>query len=132
VHCTAPERHLIKKLSDEGKSTSKIAELMNCSKKKVFSAVHYMDKKENRGKKRATTKWFDDILVRTIKKYPFLTAKELRNTLGAAVTARTIRNRLIERDLRAYSARKVPSLSQKNMKNRLLFAKQPEVDRLQR
>jgi len=54
------------------------------------------------------------------------------NTLGAAVTARTIRNRLIERDLRAYSARKVPSLSQKNMKNRLLFAKQPEVDRLQR
>jgi len=61
---------------------------------------------------------------RTIKKDPFLTAKELRNTLGAAVTARTIRNRLIERDMRAYSARKVPSLSQKNMKNILLFAKQ--------
>jgi len=123
VHCTAPERQIIKKLSDEGKSMTEIAELMNCSKKKVFSAVHYIDKKENRGRKRATTKRFDDILARTVKKDPFLTAKELKNTLGAAVTARTIRNRLIEQDLRACSARKVPSLSQKNMKNRLIFAK---------
>jgi len=84
-------------------------------KEKVFSAVHYkiINKKENRGKKRATTKRFDDILAQTIKKDPFLTAKKLRNTLGAAVTARTIRNRLIERDLRAYSAWKVPSLRQK-------------------
>jgi len=113
VHCTAPERQIIKKLSDEGKSMTEIAELMNCSKKKVFSAVHYIDKKENRGRKRATTKRFDDILARTVKKDPFLTAKELKNTLGAAVTARTIRNRLIEQDLRACSARKVPSLSQK-------------------
>jgi len=64
VHCTAPERQIIKKLSDEGKSMTEIAELMNCSKKKVFSAVHYIDKKENRGRKRATTKRFDDILAR--------------------------------------------------------------------
>jgi len=80
VHCTAPERHIIKQLSDEGKSMTKIAQLINCSKKKVFSAVNYIDIKKNRGRKRATTKRFDDILARTIKKDPFLTAKELKNT----------------------------------------------------
>jgi len=46
VHCTAPERHIIKQLSDEGKSMTKIAQLINCSKKKVFSAVNYIDIKK--------------------------------------------------------------------------------------
>jgi len=72
AYCTTPERHIIKQLSDENKSMTKIVKLMNCSKKKVFSAVRYIDKKEDRGRKRATTKRSHDILAQTIKRTHYL------------------------------------------------------------
>lgn len=56
-------------------------------------------------------------------KNPFLSSKDLKNTLQATVSSRTIRNRLIKKDLKAYSVRKVPLLSKKNIVKRLSFAK---------
>jgi len=71
VHCTAPERHIIKQLSDEGKSMTKIADLMNCSKKKC-SPLFITSIKRRTEIESETTKRFDDILARTIKKDIFL------------------------------------------------------------
>lgn len=122
-HCTPAEREVIKKLRQEGKTIRAIAKIMQCSTKKVFSAVHFEKTTEKRGRKRATTRKFDGLLTRTSKKYPFLSSKDLKNSLQAEVSSRTIRNRLIENDLKAYSPREVPLLSKKHIANRLSFAK---------
>lgn len=122
TNCTVQEREIIKKLKNDGLSMSQIAEFMNCSKKKVFSAVHFKPTEEKRGRKRATSKKFDQLLIRESKKNPFLSSEDLKNALKAPVSSRTIRNRLISAGLKAYSARKVPYLSQNNINCRLSFA----------
>lgn len=92
-------------------------------KKKVFSACHFQNKAETRGRKRATSRKFDQLLVRQSRKNPFSSSEELKRELSAPVTSRTIRNRLVEMTLRAHSARKVPYLSKKNISSRKIFAK---------
>lgn len=123
AHSTDVERRIIQNLKDKGKSMSEIAQLMNCSKKKVYSAIHFQAKQEKRGRKRKTSEKFDKLLIRQSKKNPFLSSEDLKRELDAPVTSRTIRNRLIERGLKAHCARKVPYLSKKNIKNRINFAK---------
>ena len=40
VHCTESEKNFILKLNSDGLSIRKIAQLMKCSKTKVFNAIH--------------------------------------------------------------------------------------------
>lgn len=89
----------------------------------MFSAINFKITEEKRGRKRATSKKFDQLLIRESKKKTFLSSEELKNVLQAPVSSRTIRNRLISGGLKAYSARKVPYLSRKNITCRLSFAK---------
>lgn len=92
---------------------------MDCSKNKVFNAIHTNKSAETRGRQRKTSSHFDRILIRYSKNNPFDSANELKNKLCAPVTSRTIRNRLREAGLMGRSARKVPLLSKKNIKNAL-------------
>ena len=100
----------------------------NCSsdevlKKKVFSACHFTNKDETWGRKRATSHKFDKLPIRKSKKKIFFSSEDLKRELNAPVISRTIRNRLIAKDLWAHSASKVPYLSKKNICNRKIFAK---------
>lgn len=122
AHCTEAEGKVIKNLRNEGKTMDEIANLLNCSKKKVFNAIHAVVKEETRGRKRKTSSRFDKLLIRKCKIEPFLSSKDLQKDLNAPVTSRTIRYRLAEAKLLARSPRKVPYLSQKNIKQRLNFA----------
>lgn len=122
VHTTAAEKKVILKLKSEGLSIRKIAQKMDCSKNKVFNAIHTNKSAETRGRQRKTSSHFDRILIRYSKNNPFDSANELKNKLCAPVTSRTIRNRLREAGLMGRSARKVPLLSKKNIKKRLEFA----------
>lgn len=123
-HCTLSEKEIILKFYEQGKSMGDISKLMNCSKTKIFNAIHQTVKPETRGRKRKTTARFDQLLVRKCKKDPFRSSKDLKNDLCASVTSRTIRNRLQEAELKSRSPRKVPLLSKKNIKKRLIFARQ--------
>lgn len=40
VHCTDSEKNVILKLNSDGLSIRKIAQIMKCSKNKVFNAIH--------------------------------------------------------------------------------------------
>ena len=57
------------------------------------------------------------------QKNNFFSSEDLKRELNAPVTSRTIRNRLIAKDLWAHSARKVPYLSKKTICNIKIFAK---------
>lgn len=122
VHCTDSERKVIQNLRNDGCTMDRIAQIMKCSKKKVFTALHYYPKEETRGRKRKTTSRFDHLLVRHCKTKPFSSSEELKNELNPPVTSRTIRNRLSEAGLMARSPRRVPFLSKKNVQQRLDFA----------
>lgn len=115
------------RLREESQSMAEIAKLMECSKKKVFSAIHFEEKQETRGRRRATSKNFDTRLIRKSKKEPFLSSRDLKNYMNASLTSRTIRNRLIENDLKAHSARRVPFLNKKHVEKRVCFAKRHEI-----
>lgn len=110
----------IKKLWPFHVSDCRLHELLE---KKVFSAVHFKPTEEKRARKRATSKKFDQLFIQESKKQPFLSSEDRKNSLKAPVSSRTIRNRLISAGLKAYSARKVPYLSQNNINCRLSFAR---------
>ena len=122
LDCTEQERKIIQTFHKEGKCISIIADLLKCSKKKVFSAIHYKHSNNKRGRKRKTSKRFDDLLIRTAKIHPFYTSKDLKNYLNAPITCRAIRYRLKNADLPARSPRFVPHLSVLNIKKRKKFA----------
>ena len=64
---------------------------MNCSKNKVFNAIHSNKTHKTSGRKRKTTASFDQHLLGLSENNPFLSSNNLKK-----VTGRIIRNRLQE------------------------------------
>ena len=81
VHTTDAEKKVILKLKADGLSIKKISQVMNCSKNKVFNAVHSNKIIETRGRKRKTSARFDQLLIRYSKINPFTSANSLKNVL---------------------------------------------------
>ena len=96
---------------------------MKCSKKKYFSHVilQIRTKHEAGNEQRLTN--LTNCQFGNPKKIIFFSSEDLERELNAPVTSRTIRNRLIAKDLWAHSARKVLYLSKTNICNIKIFAK---------
>uniref|UniRef100_A0A6P4E205 Uncharacterized protein LOC108038178 n=1 Tax=Drosophila rhopaloa TaxID=1041015 RepID=A0A6P4E205_DRORH len=101
-------------VNTKGPSKKKKGALQDLSLGTAITAIYHNNK-------RATSVSFDRRLVRKSNKNPFLSSKHLKNDLNAPVTSRTIRNRLIEADLKAHSHRKVPYLSKKKYRQTCTF-----------
>lgn len=123
-HCSREMRILIKRLIQERKTYKDIQEILNCSAKMISNALKWEEKPETRGRKRATTKKGDSRIVRLSKKHPFLSSKHIKSSLNLNVSTSTVRRRLIEANLHARSPRKVPLLTKRHIKQRLIFAKE--------
>lgn len=123
-HCSAEGRKLIKKLHQEGQSQRKIAEIIGCSKKMVENAIKYEEKQETRGRKTKISETLKRKILRHVKRDPFVTSSALKKQYQLDIDTSTIRLMLLKNDLRARSARKVPFLSKRNIKQRLQFAKE--------
>lgn len=123
THCDHATRNNIKNLSKSGHSYRKIAQMLGISKTMVENAIKWIPKDETRGRKPKITPTIKRSIIRCVKKDPFITSKRIKNDLNIDVDTSTIRKTLIGEEFRARSARKVPLLSKKNIKQRLEFAK---------
>lgn len=79
----------------------------------VPNAIKYKPTKENRGRRRKTSKTTDRRIIQLAKADPFKSSKAIREEIDSDITARTVRNRLVEAKLFGRVARKVPLLSKK-------------------
>lgn len=122
IHCSLQEKELIRKLRSEGKTFQFISEIVGCSKNMVTNALKCSKKPETRGRKRKTSQYEDKQIKKLVKIDPFKTSTAVKTELQLNVTSRTIRNRLLEQNLRARAARKVPFINKKNCLKRKHFA----------
>ena len=79
------------------------------------------------GRPRKTTVVDDQIILSLVKKTPFTTVGQIKNTLqevGVCVSKSTIKRRLHQSEYRGFTTRCKPLVSLKNRKARLEFAKQ--------
>lgn len=78
------------------------------------------------GRKRATTEVLDRLLIRKARQNRHLTSTQIQRIaqeLGAEITARTVRRRLFEHDLKARRPRNKQKLTPAMTKKRLQWAK---------
>ena len=68
-------------------------------------------------KEKKTSERQDSLIIRTVKKHPFITSTQMKNELDLPIATYTIRYRMIEANLRARRPRKVPMLKTVHMKN---------------
>ena len=78
AHSIDGVRNLIQNLKNDGKTLSQIAKIVGCSKTKVHFAINFKRKSKKRGRKRATTTKFDQLLVRKSNTNPFLLSEKLK------------------------------------------------------
>lgn len=83
---------------------------------KSFQTVH------RGGRPRKTTELEDSAIIKSIKKDPFISSREIRVQLDLGVSARTIRRRAVDGGLKSFKAVKKPFISTKNKLARLKFA----------
>lgn len=123
AHCSPQERAIVLLQRNEGKSYSEIAKNIGRSKNMVANVISGKKSEGKRGLKRLTTPQMDHRIVRIAKKDPFKTASDIKVELALEISTRTIRRRLVEGCLYGRSARHVPKLSKKNVRDRMTFAK---------
>lgn len=70
------------------------------------------------GRPRKTTQRTDMRICALIKKDPFITSKEIVNTLNLSVHDSTVRKRALENNLRSYRPAKKPMLTRKHLQKR--------------
>ncbi|KAJ8353881.1 hypothetical protein SKAU_G00214480 [Synaphobranchus kaupii] len=112
-----PVKQAIMKLKNENKSIREIAETLGVSK----STVGYIVKKQERtgelsnskrsGRPRKTTVGDDQRILSIVKKKPFLTAIQIKNTLqdiGVDVSTTTIKRRLHQHNYKWFTTRCKP------------------------
>lgn len=121
-HTSIEKRDLIKKLRGEGKTYKEIQQIVGCSPTVVANALKWKDKRETRGRKRATTFRDDQNITRLAKKNPNITSKKIKQDLDLTASAVTIRRRLIQSHLNGRSPRRVPLLKKTHVQRRLTFA----------
>lgn len=122
-HCTDDQRQLIKKLRTEGHSHRNIAKTIGRSKKFVSNALSPLKQQLKTGRPRKTTTRDDKRIKLLSVQDPFKSSELIRSELNINISARTVRRRLDENMLYARSSRKVPMLTKRHIKNRILFAK---------
>ncbi|CAI4233243.1 unnamed protein product [Auanema sp. JU1783] len=115
-----------------GSSQSEISRILKIPRTTVGSILKkgqpMMDRRAvTNGAARATTEREDRLIKREAILNPFITSFELRETLRELnpnpCSARTIRSRLCDYGLRSRRTAKKPLLSEKNVKDRLTFAR---------
>jgi transposase len=127
-------RTLIVEAKQRGEMVKDIAERYHCTPKTVYNIwklwqeTHSVKHRKIPGKKRKTTPGQARLLVRQVKKDPFMTAVELRqyaeDHLGINMAIRTARNVLLRAGLKGRIPAKKPWISKKNRAARLKFAKE--------
>lgn len=126
---TTAEKTNVVRLHGMGKSQKEIAEIYSINQSSVSrilgAKTSLMTKRS--GRPRKTTKKTDSLISREVKKNPFISAREIKNStpLLQNVSERTIRHRL-SKDLKmpARKPRKKPLLTKKMRLKRLSFCKQ--------
>lgn len=135
--CDKCTREVIIKLRRKNWSYKKIADHLQCSKTMVFHAVKHFAMYQTTSnvprvpKQRKTTPRDDRNIVRMAKQNPFKGSNELRKEYfgennPSAISARTVRRRLVEEKLHGRIARKVPMLKLCHRQARLAFARKYE------
>ena len=76
IYTTDAERNVILKIKSDGLSHGKVAQIMKCSKHKLCN-VHYTRSIETGGRKRKSSKRYDQILVLYSKKNAFKSSNGL-------------------------------------------------------
>lgn len=122
-------RKLMIEKRKKGESYNKIAKYFNVSKNGVFSICKRYEQTglvtdaHRSGAPRATSKHQDSLIIREIRKNPFISAPEIKNQLNLSVSTETIKRRLKDRGVHSRVARRKPLLSKQNKVKRLNFAK---------
>ena len=114
---------MIKKLLSEGKTFEFIRGLIGVSNGLITNVKNFSPNVETRAKRKKTSARQDNLIIRTVKKPPFITSIQMKNELDLPIDTSTISYSMIEANLRARRPRKVPMLKTVHMKNRLQFAK---------
>lgn len=122
-HCSDEECSIIKKLSSEGRSQREIAKIIGRSQKCIFNALSPPKPQLLRDRPRKTTAKEDNHMQLLSKKDPLKSAVAIQQELGAQISTRTLRRRLVEKNLFGRLSRKVPILTKKHRQNRIQFAK---------
>lgn len=123
-HCTSEKRGQIIRLLEQGKTYVDIQKIVGCSPTMISNAKKYVVKAETRGRKPILTEKWVNRIVRFSRNHPFIPATEIKKELNVPASIRTIRNRLIDNQLKARSTRKVPLLKKQHIGKRLKFAKE--------
>lgn len=123
-HCSEKDRDLIKILRQEGKTYKYIAETLGCSQNMITNALKWKEKTEKRGRPRKTSFRTDREIIKYVKKHPFATSTEIKQQLQLNIDTSVVRRRLLQHNMRARSARKVPLLTTRHIRCRLEFAKE--------
>lgn len=97
---------------------SSISRIINNYKKNSqVSVIH------RGGRSRKTSDRTDKLIIRHVKKDPFISSSKIVERFQLPVSARTIRRRLLQASLCARRPAKKPLISKRNQKKRLEFAK---------
>lgn len=119
-------------LRKEGFKLHDIATRFGVSHTTVIRSISRFDStgsfcaRKRSGRKRVTSSQTDRLMRRAVVKDPTISSTDLANKLPAdvKVSSRTIRRRLqCDFALRSYRPARVPKLSKKNIRDRLIFAK---------
>lgn len=127
-HSTKADRAVIKTLRNEGYTLKEIAAKLNCSIKRVFTALQPEKLVERRGKPQKLTISDKRLLVRKSKADPYASSKDLKRLTSLPVSARTIRRVLKDNNLNSRTARKVPCLTKRHRQKRLQFSQTHKID----
>nr|XP_021202772.1 uncharacterized protein LOC110384985 [Bombyx mori] len=112
----------------------RMAENLNCSVKKVFSAIdHYkthgtVENVLRKARPRKTSPREDTLIVRVAKKDPIKGSNQIKNEVFSPydprnISSRPIRQRLVEAKLFGRASRKIPLLTKQHREKGLLFVK---------
>ena len=107
-HCTSVELLVIQRLKSSGKSYREISKTTKRSVGMVQNALKPKICVETRGRKRKTNYREDKLIIREAKKDPFISSNTIKKNLELNVTARTIRERLVDANLFSRSPISVP------------------------
>ena len=130
-HKTEDERSIMFRLWKNGTSMNRIAKQLNVSRKRVQNAIQKSKQTkampEKRGRPRKSSLRQDRLIVKEVKKDPFLTAPRLKELLSNEnslnISTSTVRRRLCDVQLSGRLAKHKPHVSKQNIKKRLAFAK---------
>ena len=126
-------KQAIIRLKNQNKPIREIAKTLGVAKSTVWNILKKKERTselsntKRPGRPRKTTVVYDRRILSLVKKNPFTTVGQIKNTLqevGVCVSKSTIKRRLHQSEYRGFTTRCKPLVSLKNRKTRLQFAKQ--------